>query len=311
MSAPALDIPPTLVRFPRQVIELGRHIDAIAVSPDDSQLVVGGRDGYCVVWSASGTTPLVGHVSDVLDVKWFPSGEVVLTASSDFSLRIFSSVSGINPRTLKGHTRAVVATHIIGVGRKVLSASKDGSVRLWDVSKGEQVGKLDTGEAIEGMAVIACEGGVARDTESEMAVGVEEHTIFTVGEAIHVHSTNHFGSDSPTRTISRESSQSKLISVAIDPVGKKLATGAINGVIAIYPLDTLANPLVFRRNESPILSLQYSSHGLVIGTASGLPCILSPDLAAQELAGWDAVAVQAVTAGSSVWCAGDGAVRRY
>lgn len=72
----------------------------------------------------------------MLDVKWFPSGSVVLTAATDATIRIFSSESGINPRTLKGHKRAITTLDVLGVGRNVLSGSKDGSIKLWDVSRG-------------------------------------------------------------------------------------------------------------------------------------------------------------------------------
>jgi proteasomal ATPase-associated factor 1 len=69
-------------------------------------------------------------------VKWFPSGSVVLTAAMDATIRIFSAENGINPRTLKGHKRAVTSLDILGVGKNVVSGSKDGSIKLWDVSKG-------------------------------------------------------------------------------------------------------------------------------------------------------------------------------
>lgn len=62
--------------------------------------------------------------------------QVVLTASSDATIKVFSSVSGVNPRTLKGHKRAVTSIAILGVGKNVLSGSKDGSIRLWDIGSG-------------------------------------------------------------------------------------------------------------------------------------------------------------------------------
>lgn len=120
-------------------------INTVDISPDGSQLVYGGPDGYCYVHSLSAANSdakprapleLKGHVGDVLDVKWFPSGSVVLTAATDATIRIFSAENGINPRTLKGHKRAVTSLAILGVGKNVVSGSKDGSIKLWDVSKG-------------------------------------------------------------------------------------------------------------------------------------------------------------------------------
>lgn len=42
-------------------------------------MVIGGPDGYCVVLSPQKpeeVLELKGHVGDVLNAKWFPSGEV-------------------------------------------------------------------------------------------------------------------------------------------------------------------------------------------------------------------------------------------
>lgn len=173
VSCPPLSIPPTTVRFPRQTIapvneektdlSPSLNINCIDVSPDGRQIVYGGPDGYCRVEtvsspsaassipvdvtssqqpSTSSIVKLKGHVGDVLSTRWFPSGQVVLTSSSDATLRIFSSLDGSNPRTLKGHKRAVTCTSILGVGKNVLSGSKDGSVRLWDVSKGVSVNTM-------------------------------------------------------------------------------------------------------------------------------------------------------------------------
>lgn len=61
-------------------------INSIDVSPHGTHVVYGGPDGYCYVQEVASTTSdgktqdqkleLKGHVGDVLDVKWFPSGEV-------------------------------------------------------------------------------------------------------------------------------------------------------------------------------------------------------------------------------------------
>ncbi len=60
----------------------------------------------------------------------------------------------------------------------------------------------------------------------------------------------------------------------------------------------------------------------MVGTAAGLPCRLSVDVAEEgirvgvkeELAGWEAVGVEAwaISAEGGIWCAGgEGGVRRY
>jgi WD40 repeat protein len=56
-------------------------INVIDVTPDGNHIAYAGPDGYCHVQEVKGdaqekSLKLKGHVGDVLDVKWFPSGEV-------------------------------------------------------------------------------------------------------------------------------------------------------------------------------------------------------------------------------------------
>jgi len=103
---PDLGITQRSIRFPRQVIrppykkekptsvsihakgtnraddKAPLHINSIALSPQHDRLVVGGPDGFCAVVPATSSSTdgdgvlLKGHVGDVLDCKWFPSGKV-------------------------------------------------------------------------------------------------------------------------------------------------------------------------------------------------------------------------------------------
>ena len=58
------------------------QVNSIALSPTSSHLFVGGPDGYCgviPVGPGARTEDMIrfkGHVGDVLDVQWFPSGQV-------------------------------------------------------------------------------------------------------------------------------------------------------------------------------------------------------------------------------------------
>lgn len=88
--------------------------------------------------SINSKTYLKGHVGDIRSAKFFPSGEVVLTTSSDCTARVFG-IDGQNPRTLTGHRRAILDSDFIDRGKQVLTASMDGTTRLWDVSEGVQI----------------------------------------------------------------------------------------------------------------------------------------------------------------------------
>ncbi|PWN18042.1 hypothetical protein BCV69DRAFT_314886 [Microstroma glucosiphilum] len=88
---------------------------------------------------ASLRLPLTGHVGDVQAASFLPSSLVLLTASSDLTLRLYSAQDGICPRVFKGHKRAVTSTAILGRGKRIVSASLDGTIRVWDVRAGKSV----------------------------------------------------------------------------------------------------------------------------------------------------------------------------
>ncbi|KAJ1651355.1 hypothetical protein IWQ61_008059 [Dispira simplex] len=124
-------------------------VQAFDVTPDSAPLyVVGGQSGQLKVVDAevgSEQIALVGHKGDITTCRFFPSGKVALSGSTDLQLRIWSAINGSNPVTLTGHTKAITDTAIIGRGRTILSTSRDGTVRLWECGTSRQLAKLDIG----------------------------------------------------------------------------------------------------------------------------------------------------------------------
>ncbi|WVR04980.1 hypothetical protein IAU60_001992 [Kwoniella sp. DSM 27419] len=355
LSVPGLKVDRLPIRFPRQVlnpaykrstsVDAPLHINSLALNPKTSHMVVGGPDGYCAVLptaldSEEKEVQLKGHVGDVRDVKWFPSGEVILTASSDLSIRIYGR-DGINPRTLRGHTRAITAVHILGIGKQILSASKDGTVRLWDVGPGREARKWMIGDT----ARRGVEGMVVLDQADQLAVlGVvdeERVMLLNVREGVWVQPWQGEGWFVST------AETGQLVSLAHET--GIVALGYTNGVVEIREVSSFAKPtsgeenvqykegsqsiktIKIRRNEASMYSLALTKSAsseeqklsLYMGTAAGLPCRLSVTPTAtgfdvvveEELAGWDAVGVECwglIDGKAGVWCAGgEGGVRRY
>jgi len=280
---------------------------------------------------------LKGHVGDVLSVRWFPSGKVVLTAASDTLLRIFSSEDGSNPRTLKGHKRAVTDTRILGLGRNVLSSSKDGSIRLWDVGEGKCVTSMYS-EGFTGVERLAtgskqaCPSDTATtDTESKTLAG--ESASDTYDKVVYAAlSSGSFGAYDlsskraifgciphlPAMTSNFRSALSGGPIHALAHDGNHLlATGSSKGIIVIRDTRMLSAAshqavAVFQRNEAGINDLAFvPSSGseqpdLVIATSSGLPCRVGfngSDQGAnvkivEEYAGWEAVPIETVAVAS-------------
>ncbi|KAI8865347.1 WD40 repeat-like protein, partial [Ramicandelaber brevisporus] len=99
------------------------------VSPGGELAVLGGSSGQLLVLDGRGSRQrlsLHGHLSDVAVCRFFPSGQVVLSGSGDFQLRIWDALSGACPVVLTGHRRSVTDVAIVERGRNVVSSSLDG-----------------------------------------------------------------------------------------------------------------------------------------------------------------------------------------
>lgn len=200
-----------------------------------------------------------------------------------------------------------------------MSASKDGTIRLWNIAEGKETRKwvIEGKRAAESMIVL--EG-----QQSLKSLGLENDDramLVATKEGISVTPWSSPGWFTPS-----PENVGHLVSLAYSPDLDIVATGHSDGIVTLRPLSSLLpetsrSPKLIRRNESPIYSFLFSSSDLYMGTAAGLPCRLSIQVSndkievdvKEELAGWEAVGVECWAEGhGSVWCAGgEGGVRRY
>ena len=123
----------------------GEAILATQFSPSSSsKMASGSGDSTARIWDCDTGTPLhtlKGHTSWVLVVSWSPDDSMISTGSMDNTVRLWSPVTG-QPlgSPLTGHTKWVTSLawepyHLQAVGRpRLASASKDTTVRVWDVT---------------------------------------------------------------------------------------------------------------------------------------------------------------------------------
>lgn len=100
------------------------------------------------------------------------SASLVVASGRHVHVHSVPSVAGRRPRTLAGHNRDVVAVVSIGPAR-VLSASKDGTLRIWDIEEAVCLRTLDVGAPISSVAAPAYED---KDWDGRVVVACARNT---------------------------------------------------------------------------------------------------------------------------------------
>ncbi|EJD35492.1 WD40 repeat-like protein [Auricularia subglabra TFB-10046 SS5] len=301
-SCPTLNIPPTRVRIPRQNIggdgsPVITAFDVHDTESGETRVAVADASGAIAVYDSDSASPLKAKLprdTTASALRFFPSGAVLLCATSTYELRFLSASPadfGATPRTLTGHRRAVTDVGMRGRGRTVLSCGKDGTLRQWDVGAGAQLG-LSTSTASAPILKMALDDAEGR---AWLALG---------DGALEAH-------DLSARSMTGRTALpgAALYAVALDAPPHRVAAGALD-----RPL------LGGRRNGACVEDLAFdpSDGTLCAVMEDGLAYRARVDegriSVVEELVGPDCDPLRGVrvTAGGAVWTvADDGIVRKY
>ena len=80
---------------------------------------------------------MTGHTSMVYSAAFSPDGLKIVSASRDYTVRVWSAATGDCEQTLRGHTSYVYSAAFSPEGRQIVSASQDKTVRVWDAQTGD------------------------------------------------------------------------------------------------------------------------------------------------------------------------------
>jgi WD40 repeat protein/serine/threonine protein kinase len=111
----------------------------IAFSPDGDRLVTGGAENTVKVWdltTGQEVQSLSGHSGEVCTATFSPDpeGRWIASGGEDSTVKVWDSQTGKLLRNFRGHTGLVTWVAFTPDGRRLLSASRDGTVRVWDLS---------------------------------------------------------------------------------------------------------------------------------------------------------------------------------
>ena len=126
----------------------------VQFSPDGQRLASGSGDMTVRFWDLTTVTPhrtCTGHRDWVLCIAWSPDSKLLASGCKDGEIKIWDADTGDLVKTLRGHRLFVTAlawepyAALAGpgdLGKRLVSASKDGTARVWDVPSGTCVHSL-------------------------------------------------------------------------------------------------------------------------------------------------------------------------
>lgn len=204
---------------------------------------------------------------------------------------------------------------IKGVGKQVVSASLDGTIRVWEVGSAKEVRKfeMEKRRAVHGMKLVEDEAGIASlggEGEERLVIGATQTgmEVFRCSDGERIQSLEWgLGAN--------------MVSFDYSAELGLIVTGHTNGAIGLRRLGVLDTVKVVRRNEASLYSVKFDKGDLLVGTAAGLPARLGVKVDGKEIVvqvkeeygGWEAVGIETWAVGEDgAWCAGgEGGLRRY
>lgn len=236
-----------------------RLVTSAAINPSGDWLAFGCADlGQLLVWEWKSESYILkqqGHFYDVSAVAYSPDGQVIATGGDDGKVKLWSAASGFCFVTFDEHTAPVTAVTFIGGtggrGQAVLSASRDGTVKAFDLVRYRNFRTLVAPESLQFTCLTADATGdiVAAGTQDPFSVYVWN---LQTGKLLDVLA----GHDGP------------ISDIALSHTTGQLATSSWDGTARVWDVFSPGtSPEVFS-HPSDVLAVAWRPDGKELATAS-------------------------------------------
>lgn len=117
-------------------------LECAKFSPDGTRILTsaqasGREDETVQVWNVETgealARPMINSAT-LGDVRFSPTGDLLVTGASDGSVRVWESATGMPASELMKHAGKVTSVQFSPDSKQIVSASEDGTVRVWDLT---------------------------------------------------------------------------------------------------------------------------------------------------------------------------------
>ncbi|MFN5911985.1 MAG: caspase family protein [Bacteroidota bacterium] len=189
----------------------------------------------------------VGHTDLVRSVQASPNGKLAITASDDYTARIWDLATGKQMHVLKGHTEAVNSAVFSPDGRWALTAG-DSTAGLYDVLTGNFL------RSFRGQTSVVSSADFSPDSKLVLVVGDNVARVFdaATGKELHV-LRGHKG---------------WVNSAVFSPDGRMIATASDDSTACVYDVSTGKIRQVLEGHIGSVTKAVFSPDGKLLLTAS-------------------------------------------